>query len=156
MRLSQFKEIIKSVDALKFELPNGEFVPSHYHVTEVGYITKRFVDCGGTVREEHAVNFQLWYAEDVEHRIQPKKMLDIIRLSEDKLNIGDFEIEVEYQTDTIGKFGLDFNGNAFVLTSKMTDCLAREKCEVPQPQSKFTLQNLTVPSTSCTPNSGCC
>ena len=156
MKLSEFKEIVNTVDDLKFELSNGESVPSHYHVTEVGYITKNFIDCGGTIREEKVVNFQLWYSNDFDHKLEPKKMLDIINLSERKLGIKDFEIEVEYQSDTIGKYGLDFNGNAFVLTSKMTDCLAPDKCNIPQEKTKISLSDLVVKSNSCSPDSGCC
>jgi len=44
----------------------------------------------------------------------------IIKLSEDKLGIEDAEIEVEYQSDTIGKYDLGFNGNTFVLKNKAT------------------------------------
>lgn len=61
------------------------------------------------------MNFQLWNADDFEHRLKPNKLLNIIKLSEEKLGIGDFEIEVEYQSDTIGKYDLDFNGKTFVL-----------------------------------------
>lgn len=156
MKLSEFKEIVKTVNEVKFELPNGEFVPSHYHVTEVGYITKKFIDCGGTLREEEVANFQLWYSNDVDHKLEPNKMLDIISLSEEKLGLKDFEIEVEYQSDTIGKYGLEFNGNAFVLMPKMTDCLAPDKCGAPQQKPKLNLSNLVVKSDSCNPNSGCC
>lgn len=156
MKLSEFKEIVKKVEDLKFELPNGEFVPNHYHVTEVGFITKNFIDCGGTVREEKVVNFQLWYSNDFDHKLKPQKLLDIIALSESKLGIKDFEIEVEYQSDTIGKYGLEFNGNTFVLATKMTDCLAPDKCGIPQEKTKVNLSNLVIQSNSCSPNSGCC
>jgi len=33
-------------------LENGTMVPEHFHVTEVGVVTKHFIDCGGTVRNE--------------------------------------------------------------------------------------------------------
>lgn len=156
MKLSEFKTIVGTVENLKFELPNGESVPSHYHVTEVGYITKNFIDCGGIIREERVVNFQLWYSNDFDHKLEPQKMLDIINLSERKLGIKDFEIEVEYQSDTIGKYGLQFNGDAFVLTSKMTDCLAPDKCGIPKEKTKVNLSELVVQSNCCPPNSGCC
>lgn len=156
MKLSEFRALVKNVEDLKFRLPNGEFVPNHYHVTEVGYITKNFIDCGGTVREEKVVNFQLWYANDVDHKLKPQKLLDIIALSENKLGIGDFEIEVEYQSDTIGKYGLEFNQNNFELVTKMTDCLAPDKCGIPQEKIKVNLSNLVEESNSCTPGGGCC
>ena len=35
-------------DALpRFILPDGDQIPAHYHITEVGHVTKRFIDCGG-------------------------------------------------------------------------------------------------------------
>lgn len=156
MKLSTFKEKLKTTSNLKFKLPNGEFIPNHFHVTEVGCITKNFIDCGGTVREEKVVNFQLWYSNDMEHRLKSEKLLNIIALSESKLDIQDFEIEVEYQADTIGKFGLSFSDDAFVLTNKMTDCLAPDKCEVPETKTKVNLSQLLVKSNGCDPKSGCC
>jgi hypothetical protein len=33
---------------------------------------------------------------------------------------------VEYQVDTIAKFGLDYDGVSLLLSSKKTDCLAKE------------------------------
>lgn len=156
MKLSAFKEIIKNIQDLDFQLPDGSLVPSHYHLTEVGCITKNFIDCGGTVREEKLVNFQLWYSDDVDHRLKPQRMLDIIELSEHKLGLSDLEIEVEYQSETIGKYGLEFENNVFSLTNKMTDCLAQDKCEVPTSKPKFDLSELSVNSGACTPGSGCC
>ena len=90
MKLSQVKNILKSVEAVNFILENGTSVPEHFHVTEVGLITKNFIDCGGTVRKETVVNFQLWDANDFEHRLKPQKLLNIIELSEKVLGIEDF------------------------------------------------------------------
>jgi hypothetical protein len=50
MKLSQFKLQLSSLSNLNFVLPNGTIIPKHFHVTEVGQITKHFIDCGGTVR----------------------------------------------------------------------------------------------------------
>src|SRR5664279_5576050 len=124
MKLSEIKEHLHTAEVVNFELQNGTTVPGHFHVTEVGVVTKHFVDCGGTVRNEKIANFQLWDANDFKHRLKPQKLLNIIALSEKKLNIGDLEIEVEYQSDTIGKYGLHYNGKDFVLVPKQTACLA--------------------------------
>ena len=113
MKLSEVKQILPTLDNVEFQLENGTFVPEHFHVTEVGVVTKNFIDCGGVIRNEKAVNFQLWDANDFEHRLKPNKLLNIIQLSEDKLNIEDLEIEVEYQSNTIGKYNLEFNGKTF-------------------------------------------
>src|SRR5690554_3949548 len=128
MKLSQIKEQLTQLDQIAFVLPNGDLVPPHFHVTEVGKVTKHFIDCGGTVRIEEVANFQLFNADDYDHRLHPEKLLKIIDLSEKILGLEDLEIEVEYQADTIGKYGLDYDGSNFVLTSKQTDCLAKDKC----------------------------
>ena len=62
MKISELKARLNDVDTLVFELPNGTTVPAHFHVTEVGLVTKHFIDCGGTVRNEKVANFQLWEA----------------------------------------------------------------------------------------------
>ncbi|MDV4116307.1 DUF6428 family protein [Elizabethkingia anophelis] len=157
MKLSKIKEILPTLDNVEFQLENGAFVPEHFHVTEVGQVTKHFIDCGGVIRKETAVNFQLWNADDYEHRLKPGKLLNIIKLSEEKLRIEDAEIEVEYQSDTIGKYELDFNGKTFILKSKTTACLAQDACGIPSEKQKKNLSELPVNQTACcTPNSGCC
>jgi len=155
MKLSEIKIVLQALETIGFQLPNGEFVPNHFHVTEVGKITKHFIDCGGIVRNEEVVNFQLWNAIDYDHRLHPEKLLNIIELSEKVLKIEDLEIEVEYQAETIGKFGLDFDGKNFLLTSKQTDCLAKDKCNIPVEKQKVKLSDLNdVPC--CSPEGNCC
>lgn len=157
MKLSEIKEILTTVEAVNFQLPNGNFVPEHFHVTEVGLITKNFIDCGGVVGNETVVNFQLWDANDFEHRLKPKKLIHIIELSEKVLGIKDFEIEVEYQDTTIGKYDLAFNGKDFLLLNKMTACLAQEQCGIPAEKTKLNLTQLSPDSgNSCTPGGSCC
>ncbi|WPO80205.1 DUF6428 family protein [Flavobacterium sp. KACC 22761] len=156
MKLSEIKKILPTLDNVEFQLENGTFVPEHFHVTEVGSITKHFIDCGGVIRNEKVVNFQLWNANDFEHRLKPAKLLHIIELSEDKLNIEDLEIEVEYQSDTIGKYDLAFNGKTFILQNKKTACLAQDACGIPAEKQKIKLVELNNDSSCCTPNSGCC
>ena len=156
MKLSEIKKLLTTVETVNFQLPNGSFVPEHFHVTEVGLITKNFIDCGGTVRKETVVNFQLWDANDFEHRLKPKKLNDIIALSEKVLDIEDLEIEVEYQAETIGKYDLTFNGKDFLLIAKQTACLAQDQCGVPKEKMKVSLKDLQEQTSCCTPNSGCC
>ena len=155
MLLSVFKQKLQEIGKLEFYLENGEKVASHFHVTEVGVVHKNFIDCGGVVRVENKVNFQLWQAEDYDHVLSATKLLSIIQLSENKLHIGDFEIEVEYQGTTIQKFGLDFDGNQFLLTTKQTDCLAKDACGIPAEKPKVRLSEMSAQS-CCSPKSGCC
>jgi hypothetical protein len=155
MKLSEVKQQLELLSNIAFKLPNGELVPSHFHVTEVGKVSKHFIDCGGTVREENMVNFQLWNANDYDHRLHPEKLLDIIKLSEKVLGLEDLDVEVEYQEETIGRFGLEFDGFNFLLTNKQTDCLAPDKCGIPASKPKIKMVDLQNGS-SCTPGSGCC
>ncbi|WP_430426408.1 DUF6428 family protein [Maribacter litoralis] len=155
MRLSEIKELLGQLDTIGFQLPNGELVPNHFHVTEVGKITKNFIDCGGTVRNEEVANFQLWNANDYDHRLHPEKLINIIELSEKVLGIDDLEIEVEYQGQTIEKFGLDFDGTYFTLTTKQTDCLAKDKCGIPEEKQKVKLSDLNN-EPCCSPDGNCC
>lgn len=150
MKISEVKHQLEQLDKISFMLPNGELVPSHFHVTEVGKVTKHFIDCGGTLRTEEAANFQLFSANDYDHRLHPEKLLHIIELSQNVLLLGDLEVEVEYQGDTIGKFGLDFDGTHFLLTSKQTTCLAMDKCGIPAKEEP------APAGASCAPGSGCC
>ncbi|MFK8037247.1 MAG: DUF6428 family protein [Crocinitomicaceae bacterium] len=157
MKLSEFKNILKTKSTIGFQLSSGEIVPSHFHVTEVGQINKRFIDCGGTLRNENVVNFQLWEANDYDHRLHPEKLLNIIELSESKLGLSDEEIEVEYQGKTIGKYGLEYQEGNFILTTKMTDCLAKDECGVPERKVKVSLAAIsTEDAPTCAPGSGCC
>lgn len=154
MRLTEIKGILPTLSNVEFQLENGASVPEHFHVTEIGTITKHFIDCGGTTRTEKTINFQLWDANDFEHRLKPAKLLNIIKLSEEKLGIGDADIEVEYQSETIGKYDLAFDGARFILKNKQTACLANDACGIPSGKEKAKLTELT--SACCTPESGCC
>jgi len=154
MKLSEIKTQLKGLETIAFELPNGDLVPNHFHVTEVGKISKHFIDCGGTVRKEEVISFQLWEANDYDHRLHPEKLVHIIELSEKILGLEDLPIEVEYQGSTIGKYGLDFNGENFLLTTKQTTCLAQDQCGIPQEKQKIRLS--AVGANACAPGSGCC
>jgi len=156
MKLSEIKKILATVDTVNFMLSDGSFVPEHFQVTEVGLVTKNFIDCGGTVRKETVVNFQLWNANDFEHRLKPQKLINIIELSEKVLGIPDHEIEVEYQSATIGKYDLNFNGTDFVLVNKQTACLAEDQCGIPKQKPKVKLSEWVAVNSCCTPNSNCC
>ena len=155
MKLSEVKSKLDKLTELKFKLPNGDYVASHFHVTEVGQISKSFIDCGGVIRHEKKVAFQLWEANDYDHRLHPEKLVNIIDLSINKLGIEDAEVEVEYQGPTIQKYGLEFNEEEFLLTSTQTDCLAKDNCGIPIEKLKVNLSALTADN-GCTPGGGCC
>lgn len=157
MKLSEVKEALENLESISFQLPDESFVPDHFHVTEIGVITKNFIDCGGVIRTETKINFQLWEDEkDIEHNLKPGKLIDIISLSEKVLGIEDADVEVEYQEHTIGRYQLEFDGKKFLMFNTFTDCLAKDNCDVPVDENEFVGQINGVKTTVCVPGNGCC
>ena len=85
MQLSDFKQTLSQLGTLQFQLPNGKFVPAHFHLTEVGHVTRNYIDCGGTLRQENKLNLQLWVASDEDHRLKPDSVLEILHLAKKQL-----------------------------------------------------------------------
>ena len=156
MKLSEFKNIISNSNEIRFQLENGEIIPKHFHITEVGLNKKKFIDCGGIIRSESIISFQLWHANDFDHKLNPKTVLEIIDIAEKTIHIENLDIEIEYQQSTIGKYNVGFNGLSFVLEAKTTACLAEDNCGIPAEKLKVSLSELQNNSSSCSPESGCC
>ena len=157
MTIQELKNTLTQVEQLVFRMEDGNKIPSHFHITEVGQIEKRFIDCGGTVRHEKKASLQLWESIDVWHRLEPAKLLKIIELSEQKIALENVEIEVEYQGQSISKFALQFDGKEFVLKNISTACLATDACGIGVDQLKQKFVDLKEQIVSCcSPNSGCC
>ncbi len=145
-------------NALHFMLPDGDFVPAHFHVTEVGRVQKDFIDCGGTRRSVVSCLLQVWVASDTDHRLSAGKLAGILKLAEPLLGSNDLAVEVEYERDAISQFPLAGaeqtpSGLLFHLGTKHTDCLAPDKCGIagcaPTPKA-------ATATTGCAPGSGCC
>lgn len=157
MKISEFKNKLEQVKSFTIQLPNGTAVPAHFHITEMGLLTKNFIDCGNTIREEKLITFQVWFAGDLEHRLAPSKVFKIIEASKNLIGEADLELEVEYQDAmTIGKFGLDFADEKFILTPKETTCLANDHCGIPADKMKAKIGEWKEKVVCCTPDSGCC
>ncbi|MBI34386.1 MAG: hypothetical protein CMP67_03380 [Flavobacteriales bacterium] len=156
MKLSALKILLDELKQVEFILPDGSEIPKHFHVTEIGKIEKNFVDCGGTIRKESVINFQLWSADDYNHRLSGEKLKSIIELSERVLSLENLEIEVEYEMDTIGKYNLDFINGKFILKNTNTDCLAKGYCILPNEESTSIETVINQTRSSCKSGSGCC
>jgi hypothetical protein len=156
MKLSDFKKELSVAKAINFIQPNGELVPAHFHITQVGLATKHFYDCGVSVHVEKLASFQIWVDTDTEHRLKPLSLLQILAHTENILGDEDLEIEVEYQNETIGKYALGHKGDSFILLPKYTECLAKDICiPVSKPKMQF-LELSTSNAGICTPGGGCC
>ncbi len=129
--------------------PSGSSVPSHFHITEIGRTTKKFVDCGGVERESSDTTFQVWVADDTEHKLTVGKLLQIIGAGINLVNADD-QLVFEYDGGhTIGLYGvaliqrLESVLNIF-LVQKRANCLAPDKCGI-KPKA-----------VTCCGSKGCC
>jgi hypothetical protein len=139
---------------LHIMLPTGEFVPSHFHVTEVGRVQKDFIDCGGTVRSSVTCLLQLWVADDVEHRLHAGKLASILTMAQKLLGSEEWPVELEYEGEAVSQYPLaDVEmtpaGGLLTLARKHTDCLAKDRCGVPANAG-------AAAGAGCTPGAGCC
>ncbi len=135
----------KAEAPLQWQLPSGELVPAHFHVTEVGRIDKDFIDCGGTRRRATSCLIQVWTADDTQHRLTAGKLAGILKLAEPVLGSFLLPVEVEYGADVAAQYAIsDFDlvddSLRLMLSGKRTDCLAPDKCGV----------------AGCAPQAGCC
>ncbi|MBN9521759.1 hypothetical protein J0H58_25125 [bacterium] len=124
-----------SAAPLHLMLPDGAFVPAHFHVTEVGRVQKDFIDCGGTVRSSVACVLQVWVADDTGHRLDTTKLAAILRLAAPVLKATDLPVEVEYETGVVAQYPVAAaevtpGGVLLHLGAKHTACLAPDRCGV--------------------------
>lgn len=139
---------------LAIQLPDGDRVPAHFHLTEVGHVTKRFIDCGGEVHHEESCLLQVWVADDRDHRLSAEKVLRVLAMFERLSPAGDLPVEVEYEDCAISHYpvlgGSVVDGEIVLeLGEKHTDCRAKEACGL-------TPTGQVAGSNCCAPGSGCC
>jgi hypothetical protein len=142
---------------IQFMLPDGDLIPAHFHITEVGHVLKRFIDCGGTRRTQETCLLQTWVHDDVEHRLIAGKLANIFDRAGDVLPHHELPVEIEYEDGVVAQFPVEGKvviGDTLIfrLSTKHTDCLARGICIpgecAPAPK--------TEPASCCTPGSNCC
>lgn len=144
---------------LLFVMPDGGFIPAHYHITEVGHVMKRFIDCGGTRRTLETCLLQTWVHDDVDHRLYAGKLATIFGMAGDVLPHHDLPVEVEHEDGVVAQFPVEsaevIDGTlAFRLGLKHTDCLARGIC---LPGACASTPPEAAPASSCcTPGTKCC
>ncbi|GEP46411.1 DUF6428 family protein [Brevifollis gellanilyticus] len=151
---------------LSFRLPDGSFVAPHYHITEVGHVLKRFIDCGGTARTLETCLLQTWVHDDVDHRLYAGKLATIFDKAGEVLPHHDLPVEVEHEEHLISQYPVESaaivdGALTFTLGLKHTDCLARELCTPescgPAPkQEKENEAAAAAASSCCTPGTKCC
>lgn len=136
MNLFELKKSLRNSEDKNIEFfIDGCKIPNHFHLTEVGKISKKFIDCGGKKRESEICTLQLWVANDTHHRLKTKKMLQILELASDLFENENLEVQVEYEDKVISQYLLkkietEQEKIRIELGNKHTACLAPEKCGI--------------------------
>ena len=151
MTLQEFKSSLENRNELSFIIENGIKIPAYFHITEMGVKTKYFMDCGGVIRKDSKITFQLWTSDDYDHRLSSYKLSGIIKKAESliKEKLDNLEIEMEYQDYTIGIYSVNLIDDKYILEPTLTDCLAKEACGIDQPKQE-------IETSECCSTDGCC
>jgi Family of unknown function (DUF6428) len=133
----------------RFVLPDGDYIPAHAHLTEVGHVVKNFVDCGGMTGREEKVVLQAHVGDDTEHRLKSDRLSKILQLGERLLPHANLDVEVEYDCCVVAHYPIaavraDGEYLDLILQRGRTQCRARERRE-----SK-------APTDCCPAKAGCC
>lgn len=136
MKIHELKSVLRAhpTSQPRLVLPNGDHVPTHFHITEVGHVAKRFMDCGGAVHgTTNTCLLQTYVADDVDHRLDSDSFAKILDLGRKVLPHEDLEVEVEYEDCAVSQYpaeSAELVGEHLELRlrDKHTDCLAKEKC----------------------------
>jgi Family of unknown function (DUF6428) len=133
----------------RFILPNGGYIPAHAHVTEIGYVVKNYIDCGGLGGKEEKVVLQTHVGNDTEHRLRSDRFSKIVELGKRVLPNEQLEVEVEYNCCVVAQYPIEdakLNGQhlELMLGHRRTHCRAAERPKTP------------VEEPCCGANEACC
>jgi hypothetical protein len=172
MNVEQFLGLLEtnSDQNLRIVLPNGEAVAPHFHITEVGHVTKSFMDCGGTRRKTESCLLQTWVYSDVDHRLETGKLANILRIAGDVLPSLDLPVEIEHEAGVVSQYPVvsgSSDGQTLTLTTglKHTACLAMDLCCAPAAAAAPASTDAATATADkprvkagacCSPASGCC
>ena len=136
MRLKELKKAIQQHPGTfpRFVLPDGDYIPSHAHVTEVGHVVKNYIDCGGETGKEEKVLLQTHVGNDTEHRLRSDRFAKILQLGERVLPDDQLNVEVEHDCCVVAQYPVSEVKRAgehldIILERDRTQCRARERRE---------------------------
>ena len=118
----------------RFVLPDGDYVPAHAHVTEVGHVVRNFIDCGGVIGKEEKVLLQTHVGNDTDHRLRSDRLAKILRLGSRVIPSSDLAVDVEYDCCVVAQYPIgeataDGEHLNLMLQHGRTQCRARERRE---------------------------
>jgi hypothetical protein len=88
----------------RFVLPNGDYIPAHAHVTEVGHVVRNFIDCGGMTGKEEKVVLQTHVGSDTDHRLRSDRFAKILQLGQRVLPGTELQVDVEYNCCVVSQY----------------------------------------------------
>lgn len=135
IRFAGFEQVLRDYPdkRIEFVLPDGQAVPAHFHITDVGSVFRHFIDCGGQIRDEAYVQIQLWLGADSEHRLTARTAGKILQQSQSVLarlpDLAHSAVMIEYQTNltalyALGEVRVTAEALLFGLQPTQTQCLA--------------------------------
>lgn len=142
MKLSDLQSLLnKHPDTFpRFVLPNGDVIPVHAHVTEVGHVVKKFIDCGGVLGKSETVLLQTHVGRDTDHRLRSGRLAKILQLGERVLPHDRLEVEIEYDCCVVAQYPISEvrpGGKHLdvILGKRRTQCLAQERRKAAAPEA---------------------
>jgi hypothetical protein len=118
----------------RFVLPDGDYIPAHAHVTEIGHVVRNFIDCGGMVGKEEKIVLQTHVGDDEEHRLRSDRFSKILQLGNRVIPSVDLPVDVEYDCCVVAQYPIaearvDVSYVDLMLQRGRTQCRARERRE---------------------------
>jgi Family of unknown function (DUF6428) len=116
----------------RFVLPDGNYIPAHAHVAEVGHLVRNFIDCGGLTGKEEKVVLQTHVSDDTDHRLRSDRFAKILRLGNCVIPSADLDVDVEYDCCVVAQYPIaeatpDGEHLNLILRRGRTQCRARER-----------------------------
>ena len=133
----------------RFVLPDGDYIPPHAHVTEVGHVVRNFIDCGGLTGKEEKVVLQTHVGNDTDHRLRSDRFARILELGNRVIPSADLDVDVEYDCCVVAQYPIanakpDGEHLNLILQRGRTKCRMRER------------RQSETAATCCATSAACC
>lgn len=149
MKLSAFTQQLAghASHPVGFVFDDGEMIPQHFHLSEIGYITKNFVDGTGSIRKVELVQLQVWLGDDEPCPLTGAELAQLLDVAKHQLPSGDLDVEVEYEGCVISQYAVEA---ALDTGTKLLFQLADKRMDSPA-------KSVAAAGTaSCNGSTGCC
>ena len=142
MKFAALREILKQHPTAlpRFNLPDGNVIPPHAHVTEIGHVVKNFIDCGGVTDRTESVVLQTHVGRDVDHRLRADRFAKILELGQRVLPDDQLDVEIEYDCCVVAQYPvIEVKPTGehldLFLGKRRTQCLAQERRKAAEAES---------------------